>query len=200
MLPRSGTIKSLGSVLLVTTLVAAPVTAHEVKTSQDVGGTFHIEPDDNPRAGESALAWFALTSKGGQIIPLSQCNCKLAVHPQPHTEGSPPLLAPPLKAISAEQYQGVPSAEIVFPKAGAYELELSGTSKAGANFKPFELSYEVTVAPGSATQLTKTSPQTGQLPSQPEQAGNQWRIPAIALATLLGFGILWAVLRRSTKT
>ncbi len=51
----------------------------------------------------------------------------------------------PLKAISAEKYQGIPGADIVFPKAGIYELELSGTAKNKANFKPFKLTYTVTV-------------------------------------------------------
>ncbi len=121
------------------------VLAHEVEVSGDVAATFHLEPNHNPRAGQPARAWFALTRRGGQIIPLEQCNCKLAVYPKEHKEGDKPLMQPPLKAISAEKYQGIPGADIVFPKAGIYELELSGTAKAGANFKPFELNYTVTV-------------------------------------------------------
>jgi hypothetical protein len=122
-----------------------PVFAHEVEISGDVAATFHLEPNHNPRAGEPAKIWFALTRRGGQIIPLEQCNCKLAVYPKNHNKGDKPLMEPPLKAISAEKYQGIPGAEIVFPKAGIYELELRGTAQAGANFKPFELSYTVTV-------------------------------------------------------
>ena len=54
-------------------------------------------------------------------------------------------MEPPLKAVSAERYKGIPGANLVFPKAGIYELELSGTAKTKTNFKPFELSYTVTV-------------------------------------------------------
>ena len=54
-------------------------------------------------------------------------------------------MQPPLKAISAERYKGIPGADIVFPKAGIYELELSGTAQNKANFKPFKLTYTVTV-------------------------------------------------------
>jgi len=39
-----------------------------------------------------------------------------------------------------QQYQGIPGADITFPRAGIYELKLSGTPKAG--FKPFALTYE----------------------------------------------------------
>ena len=185
MLPHFSTNKSFGWLLFLTIFVATPVAAHEVKTAQDVGGTFHIEPNDTPTAGKPEIAWFALTQKGGKKIPLEQCNCKLAVHIQPHTEGSPPLLQPPLKEISSKQYKTIPSAKIVFPKAGA-------------NFKPFELSYEVTVAPGVAAP-TKTNSQAASVPTinaQSEQPDNRWLIPAIAIATILGLGIFGVVWRK----
>jgi hypothetical protein len=121
------------------------VWAHEVEVSGDVAATFHLEPNHNPRAGQPARVWFALTRRGGQIIPLEQCNCKLAVYPKNHKDGDKPLMQPPLTAIFAEKYQGIPGANIVFPKAGIYELELSGTAQNKANFKPFKLTYTVTV-------------------------------------------------------
>jgi LPXTG-motif cell wall-anchored protein len=138
--------------------LAAPALAHNVKVSGEVAATFHIEPHHNPKAGKPSQAWFALTERGGKVIPLAQCSCKLAVHLNPHKEGEAPLLEPALKALSTEQYQGIPSAEITFPKVGAYELEISGTPKAGAKFQPFELSYEVTVASGAAASEPKTQP------------------------------------------
>ena len=131
--------------LFLSVLIATPVAAHTEKVSGNVGGLLHIEPHDNPQAGQTAQAWIVLTRKGGELIRLAQCNCQLAVYPNPHTEGDAPLLKPRLHAVTAEQYQGIPGADIVFPKAGTYELELSGTPKSGANFKPFKLSYTITV-------------------------------------------------------
>jgi len=121
------------------------VLAHQVQVSGDVAATFHLEPNHNPRAGQPARVWFALTRRGGQIIPLEQCNCKLAVYPKNRKDGDKPRMQPPLKAVSAEKYQGIPGADIVFPKAGIYELELSGRTQNKANFKPFKLSYTLTV-------------------------------------------------------
>ena len=197
MLPRFGINKI--ALLFLTTLIAAPAIAHDVETSQDIGATFHIEPNDAPRANKPQLAWFALTQKGGKVIPLEQCNCKLAVRAEPHQEGSPPLLEPPLKEISIKRYKGIPGAEIVFPKAGAYELELSGTPKAGATFKPFELSYEVTVAPGAAAQTLQTNSQAASaqtINAHSEQPDNRWLIPAIAIASILTLGTAWTVWQR----
>lgn len=136
--------------LLVGTLTTiSPASAHKVQIAKDVGGTIHIEPNDNPQAGKAALTWIALTRKGGQIIPLQQCNCQLAVYSEPRTPGTSPLLQPSLKPVSAEKYKGVPGSDIVFPKPGAYQLELKGTPKAGASFKPFVLNFKVTVASGT---------------------------------------------------
>jgi hypothetical protein len=127
-----------------------PASAHKVKIAEDVGATLHIEPNDNPRAGESAQAWFALTRKGGQAIPLAECNCQLSVFSKPHKSGESPLLQPSLKAVVAERYQGIPGANITFPKPGAYQLQLIGKPIKGANFKPFEFKFEVTVAAGTS--------------------------------------------------
>ena len=133
-------------IILATGAIATPAIAHKVEISGDVGGTIHLEPDDNPQAGKATLAWIALTRRGGQTIPLQQCNCQLAVYAEPRQKDAKPLLQPSLKAVTAEKYQGIPGAEIVFPKPGAYQVELKGTPKAGANFKPFQLNFDVTVA------------------------------------------------------
>lgn len=136
---------TVGAIAITITSVA-PAIAHKVEISGDVGGTIHLEPNDNPQAGKATLAWIALTRKGGQTIPLQQCNCQLAVYAEPRQKDATPLLQPSLKSVSAEKYQGIPGAEIIFPKPGAYQVELKGTPKAGANFKPFQLNFDVTVA------------------------------------------------------
>ncbi|MGL5874412.1 MAG: hypothetical protein ACRC2R_18925 [Xenococcaceae cyanobacterium] len=138
--------KHILSSLVILSCSIEPTLAHTIKTDSDVGATFHLEPNHNPRAGESSRVWFALTRRGGQSIPLSQCNCQLKVSPQSSAQKAK-VINPPLKAISAEKYQGIPGADLVFPSAGIYELEISGTPKAGSQFQPFKLTYTVTVAP-----------------------------------------------------
>jgi hypothetical protein len=133
------------SLIFLSTLLALPVIAHNVEISDEVAATFHITPDHNPQAGERSQAWFALTRRGGQSIPLSECNCALKVYAVPRTETSQPILKPELKAINVEQYQEIPGADITFPQPGAYELEISGTAKDKSSFDPFELTYTVNV-------------------------------------------------------
>ena len=135
------------SFIVLSTLVAIPAIAHNVEISNEVAATFHITPNHNPQVGKPAQAWFALTRRGGQTIPLSECNCALNVYAVPRTEGDRPILEPQLSAIDVEKYKEIPGAEIIFSQAGAYELVISGTAKDNASFSPFELSYGINVRP-----------------------------------------------------
>ncbi|MEL6138583.1 MAG: hypothetical protein AAFQ61_02990 [Cyanobacteria bacterium J06626_23] len=123
--------------------------AHQVELSGEVGGTLHIEPTDNPRAGEPAVTWFALVKAGGEPVPLAACDCELVVYALPRQPDDSPLSQPDLAPLSAEGFKAIPSAEITFPAVGEYELLLTGSAIGEPVFEPFELSYEVLVARGS---------------------------------------------------
>lgn len=195
----SPTLKGAGyiSCLLFLNLITTPVLAHKVQVAEDIGGTLHIEPNDTPRAGESSLAWFALTRKGGKVLPLEQCNCKLSIYLQTLNTASSPILSPALKAVSAEKYQGIPGAEIQFPKPGAYQLQLSGMPKNEGDFKPFKLKFEITVAVGTprATASSEISP-SNILPTKQETF---WQFPVIVVAAILSLGILWLLVGMRRK-
>jgi hypothetical protein len=165
--------------------------AHKIKISGDVGGTLHIEPNDNPQAGKPTQAWFALTRKGGKAIAFKECNCQLAVHAEPHIAGEPPLLEPALKPVTAERYQGTPGAEITFPKPGTYLLELNGKPTKGASFKPFELKFDVVVASSSA--ILPQSPQDVNVVETQSQSFPLWAIAGLVFAAA---GIALAVVQK----
>ncbi|WP_373524732.1 hypothetical protein [Nostoc sp.] len=191
---HQGTIKYLLflSCLVISITNLYPAFAHKVEIVGDVGGTLHIEPNDNPRAGEPAQTWFALTRRGGKVIPLAQCNCRLSVYAQPYADGEPPLLEPQLEAVAAERYQGIPGADIVFPKPGIYELQLNGKPTSGAKFKPFEFKFEVTVAGVSTQNSRNLRDVNGDLVESESQNLPLW---AIALPILGFIGILVVVVQ-----
>lgn len=193
-----GTIKYLLflSCLVISITNLNPAFAHKVEVSGDVGGTIHIEPNDNPRAGEASQAWFALTRRGGKVIPLAQCNCQLAVYAQPYAAGEPALLEPQLKPVATERYQGIPGAEIVFPKPGIYELQLNGKPISGARFKPFQFKFEVTVAGGSTQDTQNQRDVNGNLVDGESQKLPTW---AIALP-IFGFIAILVVVLRSMRS
>jgi hypothetical protein len=138
-----------GSLFAIAALSGCPKAyAHEVEVSGDVGGLLHVEPNDNPMAGKPTQIWIALTKRGGDIVPLEQCDCEMEVRMKPIRFSAISFVFPTLKSISAERYQGVPGAEVIFPRIGRYQVQLRGKPKAGANFSPFVLNFEVTVATG----------------------------------------------------
>lgn len=157
--------------LLIAPLRAAPLQAHKVELDGTIGATLHIEPNDTPRAGEAALTWFALTKRGGESVPLADCDCQLAVFGQSESE---PVLEPELEPINAEGYQDIPGAEIAFPQVGAYELVLTGAPASGEGFEAFELRFPVTVAAGQAVSDEPAPDELAAAPTQAaETAANQ---------------------------
>ena len=120
--------------------------AHQVEIAGDVGGTIHIEPNDTPKAGETALAWFALTKRGGEAIPLADCNCNLDIYHAPYTPGDKPFSCPDFRSVSSEGYEDIPGADVTFPEPGSYDLVVTGDPVTPGAFEPFELVFSVTVA------------------------------------------------------
>jgi hypothetical protein len=136
----------LGVVPTALIAISLPSTAHEVEISGDVGGTMHIEPNDTPHAGVASLTWFALNRRGGQPIRLSDCKCTLSVYAQPRNQGNLPIQQPTLSASTVEGRPSVPSANIIFPRAGNYDLVLQGQPVTTGSFSAFSLEFSVTVA------------------------------------------------------
>lgn len=184
------------SAITLSAILAAPAAAHQVQIAGDIGGTLHIEPNDNPRAGEPSLTWFALTRQGGELIPLEACNCQLSIHTQP---SKTIVQSPPLEPVSAEGYTGIPGAEITFPQVGSYELVLQGEPTTPEDFQPFELRFPVTVAAGQAIPSSQSETEVEQatpaIPTetetQPANNGTFWQIGitltliAVSIALLL---------------
>lgn len=182
------------SCLVISITTPHPIFAHQVQIAADVGATLHIEPNDNPRAGQPTQTWFALTRKGGQAIPLTQCDCQLLVYAQPHPPGEPALIEPNLEPVSAERYQGIPGAEITFPKPGLYQLHLSGKPATGVSFKPFEFKFEVVVAAGTTSNIT-VGQDGNNVAAQDMNIRSGFTIIVVGAAVILTLGIVFFTIR-----
>lgn len=182
-------IRAIGPSTLAAVAIAlgsTPAIAHTVKVSGDVAALFHLEPNHNPRSGEPARVWFGLTRQGGATLPLDRCNCTLSIAALP---GGGPAIAPwsvTLEPTSAEGYQNIPGATVVFPRAGGYELILRGQPKQAGDFRPFELRYKTTVLAGAAAPVAAqpgSSSQGASVTSPPPE-------PAWDLRPLIGLGAI----------
>lgn len=213
MIKASKTAKTAKITFLLSTLFCAPAIAHTVRIAGDVAGTWHIDPNENPRAGEPAKVWIALTWKGGKVLQLEQADCQLAVYSQPRIEGDQPILQPQLKAIAVEQYQKIPAADLVFPAPGLYEMNLRCMPKTAGTFETFEMQSEATVAGG--TSQASPVPAVAQSPAnsgeidhsahtmggeQPNESFNWQGVILWVFPLGLGLGLLKFLLSRSPKS
>nr|MCU0553116.1 hypothetical protein [Leptolyngbya sp. Prado105] len=104
------------------------------------------------------------------------------------------LSQPTLQAISAEQYKGIPGAEVTFPKAGIYTLEISGKPKVDPDeFNAFKFAYDVTVQAGTSAQSTPAA-----VTHQPTVNATDWLLPTTsgAIAVLTCAWIVKRTLRK----
>lgn len=211
---KQSSVASLVLLLVLLWLLTIPLTpdssmAHKVEVSGTVGGTSHIEPNDNPRAGTPSFTWFALAQKGGTLIPLKNCNCQLAVYAEPHAANAPAIQQLPLKAVSAEGYRDIPGADITFPQVGAYTLVIRGKAIAPATFQPFELRFPVMVVAGqpsvSPTPAASPEPTTPASTALPTEAKPTVTKPFTSLVWVLVLSIglvaltLWFIRRQNVR-
>ncbi len=106
-------------------------------------------PTTAPRLENRCRCGWLSPSRADKVIPLEQCDCAMAVYAT-NQLGAAPVMQPILEAISPEQFQNIPGADITFPALGEYRILLMGRPRAEATFTPFELSYTTVVAVGSA--------------------------------------------------
>ncbi|MCU0524790.1 MAG: hypothetical protein MUF72_08180 [Elainella sp. Prado103] len=209
----------LGFGVMMPTLWMMPIVwAHNVEIAGEVAGTWHVEPNHRPKAGEPAQVWVALTRQGGALLPLEQANCQFSVYNAPRQSGDRPILQPVVAPLSVEQYQGIPSTSFTFPSTGLYELTLACNPKTAGDFSPFEMAYAVTVATGSSispspvaaspiptdTPIVSPTPlDTAKLDTAKSTDATENNLLLVwigAVAVLLTLGFLWAVPRLFKKS
>lgn len=126
---RRGVIVVLAVVAFV---VPAAASAHELKTDNTIGVVLHVNPNDDPIAGESSNFFFDIKDKSNQF-DLANCDCYVIVAQQNKELSKQPLLT----SSSAVSY--------TFPSKGIYTVSLQGKPYDAASFTPFAVNYTIRV-------------------------------------------------------
>jgi hypothetical protein len=131
---------ALLSVLALTTI---PVFAHDLEKDKNIGALFHIEPDDQPKAGVPVEGWFEIRKKGGNSLTTQDCFCLVKVY-----SGKPKPTAKPIGEYTLSGGDRV-MAKLMFPSPGPYTVRLVGSPKKGSKvpFAPFQINWPVRVVP-----------------------------------------------------
>jgi len=114
------------------------VQAHVLKTDDNIGGVLHIDPEDDPVAGEQATFFFEMKDKTNKFSA-ADCNCRVDVYENKN-----------LIYSDAVTQGNSPSSSVLFaytfPQKDVYLVKLVGNPQTENSFQPFTLTYDILVA------------------------------------------------------
>ena len=164
----------LGTCMLLATQTPLAL-AHLFQNDTDIGVILHVDPGDEPVAGEPSTFLFEFADRR-EKFSLDRCDCRFRVLRQE-------------KEIFSQTLRGDKSASaavpFVFEQAGVYRAEVIGTLQTGAAPRPFRVTFDVRVTPNeSATAPSEASTKTIYI------------LTAAAIALLIALAVIMKKFRR----
>jgi hypothetical protein len=114
------------------------VMAHFVKSDSEIGAVLHVDPGDDPKAGEESNIIFEFKDLNNKFN-LTNCDCSIVIYKEGQEIFSERLapVAPDQNLSSVTSF--------VFPEKNVYKIKVNG--KSNENLYPeFMLEYDVRVA------------------------------------------------------
>lgn len=120
--------------------------AHELKTVGAISSLLHINPDDDPIAGQPSELLFLIKDKDKKFNA-QQCNCQASVSYNNEVLFSSAL------AKAASSYRGIfaPAILYTFPHKGMFTVTLRGEPKTANDFQSFSISYDIRIEKDAST-------------------------------------------------
>lgn len=141
--------KIILSLALFLLLPVAAVKAHEIKTSGTLDILLHMEPLDDPAAGEPGEMYFGV-SDSAEKFKFADCACTATVA----FEGQELLRYKITAADEAPDWgANVARVNFTFPKIGIYQVTIEGSSNNNNSFAPFKLEYDKRIERGTELPL-----------------------------------------------
>ncbi len=129
------------------------ISAHVLKYDGSIGAVLHVNPEDDPIAGEVSNFFFEFKDKKNKFIP-GNCDCVVKVI----KDGSEVFTQNLFKDNSNPSLTNI-SFSYTFPSLGIYSIVINGKSKDGS-FDSFSLKYDVRVARMTSNQPVATTTPT----------------------------------------
>lgn len=129
-------------------LIPVNVYAHVLQTNGTIGAVMHIDPNDDPTAGEQATISFIFKDTANKFTPRN-CDCHVKI-----LENGSTIYAQPL--FQNTQAPSISSANVAytFPQPDVYQIVITGTPVTKNAFQNFTLTFAVRAeqpAPSSQT-------------------------------------------------
>jgi hypothetical protein len=143
-------------------LLPSAALAHVVKSEGSIGAILHVDPGDEPAAGEQSTIFLEFKDTAGKLN-LSNCDCRIVIK-----VGDKEILNQSFEGAENSLLSGV--IPVTFPEKNIYIMTVTGTPKLADEFSPFKLEYDIRVA----TDKTQTAAAT--------KNENWWKAHIIYLA------------------
>ncbi len=120
--------------------LAPTAQAHELKSDGSISALLHINPDDDPIAGQPSELLFLINDKNKKF-KAEECDCKASVTDNNETVFSSSLFK------GKTSYRGIfaPAIPYTFPRKGVYTIRLVGEPKNTDGFQSFSLTYNLRI-------------------------------------------------------
>ena len=175
------------SLLLMIFAIPQVAKAHILKTDGNIGAVFHVDPDDDPIAGQQTGFFFEFKDKQRKFTP-QNCNCTFSI-----TEDGKQIFSQPLFQNNTDPSLTNASIFYAFPEKNVYQIKVIGKPNTPDAFQPFTLVYDVRVARETVPTGTQNTAQT---------TNENWftlHLPHLIAGIIIGIFLLLAIVRQATK-
>lgn len=142
--------------LIAFTAIHPSVYAHVLATDGSIGAILHIEPEDDPIAGQPSSFFFEFKDTKNAFTATS-CSCYMQIL----RHGSV-IYSDALFQQVTDKHTNTAYSSFTFPQTDAYQIHIIGKPKSDNVFLPFTLSYEIRVS-----RTANQSPTASQTPTFP---------------------------------
>jgi hypothetical protein len=109
--------------------------AHVLATDNNIGAILHVDPNDDPIAGEQAGFLFEFLDKQNKFQP-KICDCTFLI-----SENGVEIFSQPLFKLNPNPSLNQASVFYTFPKIDVYQIQVIGTPTVPNGFQPFTLTW-----------------------------------------------------------
>lgn len=120
-------------------VLPSSVLAHTLKSDGSIGAVIHINPEDDPIAGEPSSFFFEIKDKQKRFKP-ELCGCTVRIY-----KDTTELLNTPLYNQSQTASLDESSFDYTFPSKGIYTIKVVGKPIQTDAFQLFTLTYDIRV-------------------------------------------------------
>jgi len=115
------------------------VDAHVLKIDNHIGAILHVDPDDDPIAGQQSAFFFEFKDTQNKFTPAA-CDCTFFV-----IENGKDIYSQPLFQNNNNPSLENASVFYTFPQKDVYQVKVVGKPDTQNAFQPFTLTYDIRV-------------------------------------------------------